>query len=128
MRRLLTDAAQRFYAADRDCPLRYEPSGQDFLSPCLAEADFMRRVLDHAAFARWLKTFLPMIPGNARTEWLTTRGRHESHRSEARAPRWPESQSRVDARGDSASDLRLPTGVSGAASCAGVTVMRRYRR
>jgi len=70
MRRLLTDAAQRFYAADRDCPLRYEPSGQDFLSPCLAEADFMRRVLEPREFSRWLKTFLPMIPGNARTEWL----------------------------------------------------------
>ena len=71
MRRLLTDAAQRFYAADRDCPLRYEPSGQDFLSPCLAEADFMRRVLDQQAFSLWLKSFLPMIPGNTRTEWLT---------------------------------------------------------
>jgi hypothetical protein len=36
MRRLLTDAAQRFYQGDRSCPLSYEPSGQDFLSPCLA--------------------------------------------------------------------------------------------
>jgi hypothetical protein len=71
MRRLLTDAAQRFYAADRNCPLRYEPSGQDFLSPCISEADFMRRVLEPTAFARWLTTFLPMIPANARTEWLT---------------------------------------------------------
>jgi len=69
MRRLLHDAAQRFYAADRNCPLNYEPSGQDFLSPCLAEADFMRRVLDSGAFARWLKTFLPGIP-NSRAEWL----------------------------------------------------------
>ncbi|HYJ40557.1 MAG TPA: DUF2891 domain-containing protein [Steroidobacteraceae bacterium] len=71
MRRLLTDAAQRFYAADRNCPLAYEPSGQDFLSPCLAEADFMRRVLDQTAFSRWLKTFLPKIPNDARAEWLT---------------------------------------------------------
>jgi hypothetical protein len=71
MRRQLTDAAQRFYSADRNCPLAYEPSGQDFLSPCLAEADFMRRVLDPAAFSRWLKTFLPMIPTNTHTEWLT---------------------------------------------------------
>jgi Protein of unknown function (DUF2891) len=71
MRRLLSDAAQRFYAADRDCPLRYEPSGQDFLSPCLAEADFMRRVLEPAAFSRWLTTFLPVIPKDPRTYWLT---------------------------------------------------------
>ena len=70
MRRLLTDASKRLYAADRECPLAYEPSGQDFLSPCLAEADFMRRVLETAAFSRWLTTFLPMIPKNPRTDWL----------------------------------------------------------
>lgn len=71
MRRLLTDAAQRFYAADRNCPLNYEPSGQDFLSPCLAEADFMRRVLDRETFSRWLEAFLPGIPTHARATWLT---------------------------------------------------------
>jgi hypothetical protein len=70
MRRLLTDAAGRYYQNDRDCPLRYEPSGQDFLSPCLAEADFMRRVLDRAAFARWLTTALPQIPRNGHAGWL----------------------------------------------------------
>ncbi|HVN98591.1 MAG TPA: DUF2891 domain-containing protein [Steroidobacteraceae bacterium] len=70
MRSALTDAAHRFYAADRDCPLAYEPSGEDFLSPCLAEADFMRRVLDPAAFARWLRVFLPGIPRRADAAWL----------------------------------------------------------
>jgi hypothetical protein len=68
MRTLLEDAAQRFYLHDRDCPLAYEPSGEDFLSPCLAEADFMRRVLAPHAFASWLAHFLPQIPdGRART-------------------------------------------------------------
>ena len=62
MRRLLTDAARRFYRHDRNCPLAYEPSGEDFLSPCLAEADFMRRVLPAAEFAAWLSGFLPQIP------------------------------------------------------------------
>jgi len=71
MRGLLKGAAQRFSAADRDCPLRYAPSGQAFLSPCLAEADFMRRVLAPPEFKRWLKDFLPMIPTNARSAWLT---------------------------------------------------------
>ena len=52
MRALLSDAAQRFYLHDRNCPLAYEPSGEDFLSPCLAEADFMRRVLAPPAFAQ----------------------------------------------------------------------------
>jgi hypothetical protein len=62
MRALLQDAAQRFYIKDRNCPLSYEPSGEDFLSPCLAEADFMRRVLDAGAFSTWLSGFLPGIP------------------------------------------------------------------
>ena len=76
MRSLLQDAAQRFYLHDRDCPLAYEPSGEDFLSPCLAEADFMRRVLPPADYARWLAGFLPQIPGtpharHANSAWLT---------------------------------------------------------
>ena len=75
MRAALSDAAQRFYERDRNCPLAYEPSGEDFLSPCLAEADFMRRVLAPAAFARWLSAFLPQIPraggaGADLTAWL----------------------------------------------------------
>jgi len=70
MRSLLTDAARRYYLADRNCPLRYEPSGEDFLSPCLAEADFMRRVLDSAQFSRWLSAFLPGIPKQPAAAWL----------------------------------------------------------
>ena len=70
MRSLLTDAARRFYQGDRNCPLNYEPSGQDFLSPCLAEADFMRRVLDRAAFSQWLTGFLPGIPSDGGAAWL----------------------------------------------------------
>jgi hypothetical protein len=78
MRALLSDAAGRFYRHDHDCPLAYEPSGEDFLSPCLAEGDFMRRVLAPAQFARWLSAFLPQIPRSARSQaagayasWLT---------------------------------------------------------
>lgn len=70
MRQLLTDAAQRFYRRDRNCPLSYEPSGQDFLSPCLAEADFMRRVLEQPAFRQWLSSFLPGIPTSNTAAWL----------------------------------------------------------
>ena len=70
MRELLTDAAQRFYQGDRNCPLNYEPSGQDFLSPCLAEADFMRRVLANEAYRDWLTAFLPGIPQDPATQWL----------------------------------------------------------
>ena len=70
MRSVLSDAAQRFYGHDRNCPLAYEPSGEDFLSPCLAEADFMRRVLDQKAFAKWLSAFLPGIPTATTSSWL----------------------------------------------------------
>lgn len=70
MRELLIDAATRFYSKDRGCPIHFEPSGHDFLSPCLAEADFMRRVLDRQAFARWLSTALPGIPRKRTAAWL----------------------------------------------------------
>jgi uncharacterized protein (DUF885 family) len=59
-----------FYAADRDCPLAYEPSGEDFLSPCLAEADLMRRVLRPSDFGAWLRLFLPAIPRGPARRWL----------------------------------------------------------
>jgi len=71
MRALLSDAAHRFYLEDRECPLTYEPSGEDFLSPCLAEADFMRRVLEPQAYARWLSGFLPGISRHAEIAWLS---------------------------------------------------------
>ncbi len=53
--------ARALYLEDRACPLAYEPSGEDFLSPCLAEADLMRRVLPPAEFAPWLTAFLPQV-------------------------------------------------------------------
>src|SRR5688572_30886710 len=70
MTTLLQQAATRFYRGDRACPLGYEPSGQDFLSPCLAEADFMRRVLAPDEFSRWLKAFLPQVPRRGDAQWL----------------------------------------------------------
>ena len=70
--RLLVERSRAFYLADRACPMAYEPSGQDFVSPCLAEADLMRRVLPPAEFARWLADFLPQIPTGATADasWL----------------------------------------------------------
>jgi hypothetical protein len=67
---LLVSRARDFYAKDRECPLAYEPSGEDFLSPCLAEADLMRRVLPPAEFTGWLTVFLPSIPVDGRGDWL----------------------------------------------------------
>jgi Protein of unknown function (DUF2891) len=68
--KLVTDSAKKFFLADKDCPLSYEPSGEDFLSPCLAEADVMRRVLSPAEFASWLKEFMPQIPITPNADWL----------------------------------------------------------
>jgi len=62
MRDLLRSRIGDYYLGDRSCPLDYEPGGQDFLSPCIAEADLMRRVLDPPAYAAWLGAFLPGIP------------------------------------------------------------------
>ena len=61
LKALVSSRARAFYANDKACPLSYEPSGEDFLSPCLAEADVMRRVLEPDAFAKWLTAFLPQI-------------------------------------------------------------------
>jgi hypothetical protein len=68
--KLAADSARKFFLADRNCPLTYEPSGEDFLSPCLGEADVMRRVLPQAEFAKWLTQFLPQIPNTATADWL----------------------------------------------------------
>jgi hypothetical protein len=67
---LLASKARQFYLGDKNCPLGYEPSGEDFLSPCLGEADVMRRVLPSPEFARWLRTFLPQISRARNGSWL----------------------------------------------------------
>jgi hypothetical protein len=77
--KLISDSAKKFFLADKNCPLAYEPSGEDFLSPSLSEADVMRRVLPQNEFAKWLKEFMPQIPEMLRhnasparteTDWL----------------------------------------------------------
>jgi hypothetical protein len=59
--RLLLERARAFYRGDRAAPVDYEPSAHDFLSPSLAEADLMRRVLGASDFLRWLGDFLPNL-------------------------------------------------------------------
>ncbi|HST87605.1 MAG TPA: DUF2891 domain-containing protein [Ktedonobacterales bacterium] len=57
----LTAAAHRWYDGDRDYPGGWEPSGTDFLSPALVEAELMARMLPADGFVRWLDAFLPGI-------------------------------------------------------------------
>ncbi len=67
---LVVSKAKQFYLNDKDCPLAYEPSGEDFVSPCLGEADLMRRVLLSQEFAGWLRTFMPQISASGTDKWL----------------------------------------------------------
>jgi Protein of unknown function (DUF2891) len=55
----IEDAARRWFAADTDAPVRWEPSGSDFLSPALIEALLMAEVLPAAEFEAWLRAYLP---------------------------------------------------------------------
>ena len=68
--RAVTAHARRYYGDDRDAPIAYEPSGHDFLSPALGEADLMRRVLERGAYEAWLERFLPDPGGPAARRWL----------------------------------------------------------
>jgi hypothetical protein len=58
---LIRKRARAYYVSDENCPVDYEPSGEDFFSPCLLEADLMRRVLPAEAFSKWLDGFLPRL-------------------------------------------------------------------
>lgn len=59
------DRLRTWFADDHDAPAHWEPSGQDFLSPALTEADAMRRVLPAAGFGPWLDRFLPGLGADA---------------------------------------------------------------
>ncbi len=60
----LVEKSLQYYAGDRACPAAWEPGGNDFLSPCLVEADLMRRA--HPRFTRWFVAFLPRLPASLR--------------------------------------------------------------
>lgn len=54
-------AALRFYMNDKNCPFGWEPGGNDFLSPCLEEANLMRKILPKRQYLPWLKNFMPLL-------------------------------------------------------------------
>ena len=61
LQELIRDRAISFYQEDQNCPISWEPSGYDFLSPCLEEIDIMRRVLQPEEFKTWLDLFMPEL-------------------------------------------------------------------
>ncbi len=56
---LIVQRAKDYYSNDTNYPAKYEPSGQDFFSSCLNEADLMRRVLGQDEFVKWFDGYLP---------------------------------------------------------------------
>ena len=70
LERLIVEKSLEFHGDDRNCPIAYEPSGEDFLSPCLMEADLMRRILPPDTYPDWLAEFLPGIPTDGSADWL----------------------------------------------------------
>jgi hypothetical protein len=68
---LVARRSREFFEGDRAGPIAYEPSGHDFLSPLLGEADLLRRVLPREAFASWLTELLPDPHAPAIARWLT---------------------------------------------------------
>jgi hypothetical protein len=60
LRKALAKKARSWYSEDSDCQA-WEPSGDDFLSSALMEAECMRRVLEAGDFSIWLDRFLPRL-------------------------------------------------------------------
>jgi hypothetical protein len=61
LQQVITETAWRWFGSELDYPGSWEPSGADFLSPALAEAELMTRLLPATGFADWLHGFLPDI-------------------------------------------------------------------
>jgi len=67
---VVAERALALFAADTGAPLHLEPSGEDFFSPSLMEADLLRRLLPTTQFAAWLSRWLPNIPSHDDSNWL----------------------------------------------------------
>jgi len=59
LKTLIEERANEYYFSDADCPADWEPSGEDFLSGCLEEANLMRRILEKPVFEKWFAEFIP---------------------------------------------------------------------
>ena len=105
---LIEKRARDFYLHDRGCPLTWEPSGYDFLSPCLEEADIMRRVLAQERI-RLLAEKVPAATGRSKNFHSGPRPGLRPQGRQARPPRRPEFQPRlVPVRHRFAAGLRPP--------------------
>ncbi|MCC5453106.1 DUF2891 domain-containing protein [Rheinheimera sp. UJ51] len=61
LQQLISERAKSYYLDDANCPITWEPSGYDFLSPCLEEIGLMQRILPAGQFLRWVNRFMPQL-------------------------------------------------------------------
>lgn len=55
----IRENALRLFKNDKNAPFDWEPSGTDFLSPCMEEIGIMQRIMPEKEFLKWLKDFAP---------------------------------------------------------------------
>jgi hypothetical protein len=77
LKSLIISRAKDFYSDDQNCPISWEPGGFDFLSPCLEEANLMRRVLSKEEFKTWVNRFMPSLTGSFKLEPATVSDRSD---------------------------------------------------
>ena len=61
LQKSIRDNAIRLFEKDQGCPFAWEPSGTDFLSPCMEEIGIMRRILPEKEFLQWIRQFAPSL-------------------------------------------------------------------
>ena len=61
LKELIRSRAMDWFKDDANCPMAWEPSGYDFLSPCLQELDVMRKILSPDEFKTWVNRFMPSL-------------------------------------------------------------------
>lgn len=72
--------ARRFFMNDADCPFAWEPSGTDFLSPCMEELHLMQKILPKAEFLSWAKQFAkPLFSKKFTWETAKVSDREDGH-------------------------------------------------
>ncbi|MBF04731.1 MAG: hypothetical protein CMP76_15725 [Flavobacterium sp.] len=70
--KVIKENALRMYGSDENCPFTWEPSGTDFLSPCMEEIGLMQRILSEKEFLPWLEKFTPHLCKKS-FEWETAK-------------------------------------------------------
>ncbi|MGP9802924.1 DUF2891 domain-containing protein [Rheinheimera sp. NSM] len=63
LQQLIAQRAKDYFLQDKNCPINWEPSGYDFISPCLEEIGLMQRILPAEQFLPWLNAFMPQLAG-----------------------------------------------------------------